>query len=109
MVDIHRYRLRDGFVPSNVICGRKSWDLSKDGEITLVPEFGNRVPPDFTWSDDGFDIRWFLVLDECFCQPYYPFYDWLVGKSEPQNDYQQEIVERYNYILDQVEWLERTQ
>ena len=108
MVDIHRYKLRDGFVPSNIICGRKSWNLSKDGEITLITEYPNdRVPPDFTWGDDNFDIRWFIVFDEAFGQPYYPFYDWIMGKESPQADYQQEIVDRYNCILDRVEWLER--
>lgn len=101
-IDIHRYKLKEGCIPQKVDAS-----ISVDGDISLVSEWGERAPSKETWYDDDFDFRYFLVLDESFCQPYMPFYRWWSGDSEPGTEYQMEIVRRYNEFLDGVDWLER--
>lgn len=104
-IPVHRYKLKDGCRPDQVHC----W-LTPDHEISLRTEWGDRFPKEQTWYDEDFDIRCFIVLDEVFGQPFYPFYDWIDESADmPQTNYQKELVKCYNQFMDGIDWLERIQ
>lgn len=108
---IQRYRVKQGAVPPKdgcVIGNRKAIPLSEDGTITLVADWRNVPQDDFESRD--YDLDFFLVLDEEYCQPYSVFYSYLdydVIDEENCSHYVMGVIKKYNQTMDKVEWLER--
>ena len=70
-----------------------------DEDITLNIGF----PDDLSLWDDFDDV---IVLDENFCQPYYPFYD-AVEKNKTNNIFAMNVIGHYNKIMNSFPFLEK--
>lgn len=57
-------------------------------------------------DDPDWDLKFFIVLDEDFCQPYMPFYEY-INNTVNLFPYLQTVIKRYNDVMDSVEWIER--
>lgn len=106
---IHRYKLKEDRPGEFIHPATQSncIPLSRDGEITLQPEWGERQVSESEWHDDDFDFKYFIVLDESFCQPYMPFYRAMNGEAMKMTEYLTEVIDNYNKALDACPWLER--
>lgn len=105
---INRYRLKKGCLPpeDDLINGRRFVPLHEYGGITLSIETDSRKPSDF--EDPDFDVKYFIVMDEEFGQPYTPFYDVLENDEDLVMPWTvTEVVSEYNMAMDQIDWLER--
>lgn len=105
---VHRYKLKGDNPGEYIHPYTESNDipLAPDGDVTLMPEWGDRAPSPSTWHDEDFDLKYFIVFDEEFGQPYVPFYRVLEG-NETDSDYVATVVSNYNKALDACPWLER--
>lgn len=106
-MQINRYKLKTGCTPplDDKILGQRAIMLSDKYEISLMIEFESRKPKDIT---ENFDLEYFLVLDEEFCQPYMPFYiAAMESENNSDNPCLQEVILKYNEVMDKIDWLER--
>ena len=98
MLKIKRFRLREGCEPPK----RVYFDLGHD--ISLLQDWTHK---DSDKLADDWDLQWFIVLDEEFCQPYTPFYAHIDDDiSAVGNDVLVSIVENYNERMHSLAWLE---
>ena len=83
------------FVNENSVCG--FWDiLCHSVSINIA------FPEDLKeWND----LDYILVMDDNFCQPYTPFYNYM-DKEIPENTILEEIVKAYNELMSSFVWLE---
>lgn len=98
MLKIKRFKLKEGCEPpSRVYC-----DLGHS--VSVLQDWGRKgaQPSDSTW-----DLDWFIVLDEEFCQPYTPFYEHIDDDVEQAGPaVLPDIVANYNRFMSSLSWLE---
>ena len=98
MLRIKRFRLRDGFEPPL----RVYWSLGHG--VSLLQDWTHKDECDP--ESEIWDLDWFMVLDEDFCQPYTPFYDHLNDDiDEVGSECMCDIVKEYNRCMGLFPWL----
>ena len=107
-VKIKRFKLKDGadvsevpltphmtYVHKDAVRGFYKW-LADSVEVNIA------FPQDLSeWNDFDF----VLVLDEDFCQPYTPFYDFLNGYTK-LFPFLAKVVKAYNAVMESLPYLE---
>ena len=106
---IMRYRPKDpNDIREYVIPGRKWVYLpGTDDSVSLCVESVDRRPK---YVSENFDLEYFIVLDEDFCQPYTPFYEYISGKIDDDEDcfpFLFNVVDAYYHYMDECDWMER--
>lgn len=107
---IIRYRPKDPHdIRDYIIPGQEEVSLTgRDDSVSLMLEYPwRREKP--TEACEDFDLEYFLVLDEDFCQPYGPFYDFIDGVIDDDDEgfpFLYNVVDTYYKYMDQCDWME---
>lgn len=119
MQKIKRFKLKDGITIEDI---RESYPHLNDGGSWIHDDSKTMIfKPSLADADDisvniGFpedfsqwnDFDYVLVLDEAFCQPYTPFYDFMDGRIKTF-PFLYNVVKSYNEFMSSLNFLEEVE